>query len=109
MELLRSISTMSAPSAGRRRSRLTVSTVPEKPAPTIIRVFRIPWKFYQGPKTRRPCEECILPLTFDPVRGQIAHSKRARGNDATQQIQLLLRFRGLSHRGERADGGQFQP
>ena len=48
MELPRSMSTMSAPPDGGRRSRLAASTVPENPAPTITKVLRILWKFYQA-------------------------------------------------------------
>ena len=94
-------------SAGGRRNRLAASTVPENPAPTITKVFRILWKFYQAKPARRPCGKGILRLTFGRIRGQIAQFIRARCNDATQQIQLLLRFRGLSDHGGRADGRQI--
>jgi len=74
MTPLRSMSTMSARSAGGRRSRLAASTVPENPAPTITKVFRMLWKFYQANMAIRPCGGVILPLTFGPIRGQIAYS-----------------------------------
>ncbi len=90
---------VSAARAGARRSRLAASTVPENPAPTITKVFRILWKFYQAKTARRPCGEGILRLTFGPVRGQIAHSHKSEGqrcnsaNSAITPISWFIRSR----------------
>src|SRR5271165_6400786 len=108
MELPRSISTMSVGRAGGRRNKFAASTVPENPAPTITRVFRM-------------VEKSTKPPAYEGVRGVASSANiwqtwsngpllRARGSDGTQQqIHLLLRLRGVSHRDCRVGGHQFAP
>ena len=66
------------------------------------------WSVYASLKIL-PSGCSILSLTFCRIRGQMATNSRARGNHATQQIQLLLGFRRLSGGARRPDGSQFQP
>src|SRR5579872_6984804 len=103
----RSIRTISAPCGGGRRRRLAASTVPENPAPTITKVFRILGNSTKATSQKIVRETCSSANIPPDSWSNSAFSKKARCNDATQQIQLLLRFRRLSDRGRGADGDQF--
>src|SRR5579863_2242729 len=98
----RSISTMSVAFEGGRRSRLTASIVPQKPAPMMAMVLAI-------------LENSIKQVfhTFDNIL-QTSWSNGGLDSSegqlhATQQVELLLGLRRLSPGARRPDGGQCQP